>query len=115
MAVLTLTNKRGDATIPPTDNNEFPISSLQARRCTPRLYQNVDGVAYFNNVGDGGGRIGSHPLVGDVVYSDAGLTTLLVSSFSGLDPSTHFADFNINKGDFITIGPGSVVINTSCK
>ena len=78
MATFTLTNRRGNETIPPTDNNEFEISSLQATKCP-------------------------------------GLTTLLVSSFPGLDPSTHFADFNINKGDFITLGPGSVVINTSCK
>ena len=115
MAVFTLTNAKGDETIPFPDKNEFTISSLQARKCPPRIYRDVDGVAYFNNVGDGGGKIGSHPLVGDIVYADAALTTLLVTSFSGIDPSTHFADFNINKGDFITLGPGSVVINTSCK
>ena len=115
MAVFTLTNAKGDDTVPFPDKNEFPISSLQAVRCPPQVYQNVDGVAYFNNVGDEGGRIGTHPTVGDIVYADAALTTLLVTSFPGLDPSTHFADFNINKGDFITLGPGSVVINTSCK
>jgi len=115
MATFTLTNRRGNDTIPPSDNNEFEISSLQATKCPPRVYRNVDGLAYFDNTPDGGGKVRSHPLVGDVVYADPGLTTLLVTSFPGLDPSTHFADFNINKGDFITLGPGSVVINTSCK
>ena len=91
----------------PTIKNDVPFNNVKS------FY--VDGVAYFDNVGDGDGRLRPHPLVGDVVYADAGLTTLLVASFPGLDPSTHFADFNINKGDFITLGPGSVVINTSCK
>ena len=56
-----------------------------------------------------------NPLVGDTIYADAAMTTLYVTSFPGLDPSTHKLDFNINKGDFITIGPGSIIINTSCK
>ncbi len=53
-----------------------------------------------------------NPVVGDTIYSDEAMTTLYVTNFPTLEQKL---DFNINKGDFITIGPGSIIINTSCK
>tara|TARA_R100000544_G_C2222917_1_gene58685 strand:+ start:318 stop:656 length:339 start_codon:yes stop_codon:yes gene_type:complete len=112
MAKFTLTNARGNDTIPPNNPNEFAISTLYASKCPPVVYQNVDTVAYFDNVSDEGGKQRDNPIVGEIVYADAALTTLYVTSFPTL---TQEVDYNINKGDFITIGPGSVIINTSCK
>ena len=112
MAKFTLTNRRGTATIPPNDPNEFAISTLYGSKCPPVAYRNVDTVAYFNNVGDGGPRQRTNPIVGEIVYADAALTTLYVTSFPSFIEEL---DFNINKGDWITIGTGSTVINTSCK
>jgi len=131
MASFIVTNKKGDDTVPIPPSNSFPISTLAGSKCPPVVYRNVDNLAYWDrpDSGDdptgptiGGGKTESkdaapdlNPLVGDVIYADAALTTLYVTSFPGLDPSTHKLDYNINKGDFITIGPGSIIINTSCK
>lgn len=112
MAKLTLTNARGNDTIPPNDPNEFAISTLYGKRCPTRIYRNVDTVAYFDNAGDEGFGQRNNPTVGDVIYADAAMTTLYVTSFPGFIQEL---DFNINKGDFITLGPGSVIINTACK
>lgn len=117
MANFTITNRKGDDTVPIPPANEFEISTQAGSKCPPVVYRNVDNVAYIqrDSSGQGKGPDPNAPIVGDVIYADEAMTTLYVTSFPGLDPSTHKLDFNINKGDFITIGPGSIIINTSCK
>lgn len=117
MANFTITNRKGDDTVPTPPENEFEISTLSGSKCAPVVYRNVDNVAYIerDSSSQERGPDSNAPITGDVIYADEAMTTLYVTSFPGIDPSTHKLDFNINKGDFITIGPGSVIINTSCK
>ncbi len=120
MANFTITNRKGDDTVPSPPENQFEISTLYGSKCDPVVYRNVDNVAYFKRPegaenSNAGGKSASpdiNPIVGDTIYSDEAMTTLYVTNFPTLEQKL---DFNINKGDFITIGPGSIIINTSCK
>ena len=112
MAILNITNEKGEGTVTPPPSNSFQISTLVGSKCDPVIYRNVDTVAYFDNSGDEGPRQRSTPTVGDTIYADEAMTTLYVTSFSSFAMQE---DFSINNKSFITIGEGSIVINTSCK
>jgi len=117
MASLSIISKKGEDTVIPPPDNSFAISSEVADRCE-RIYKKVDSIAYFPDKSidaDIGGKT-STPAppaprdtwsVGDMIYSDAGLTTPYNTGSQ--------SDYSINEGSFITLDKGSIVINTTCR
>jgi len=104
MAIFNVTTGASGNTVTRPPEGSFEISTLVADRCSdPLLYQDVDTIAYFNNIA----FEQELPLVGDIVYSDVGRTVLF--NLSG-----NSQDYNINNGIFVSLDADSKFINNPC-
>ena len=107
MAIFNITNKKSSSTVILPAYNYFAISTNAANRCdtTSKVaYEIVDNDAWHDGPDN---RKVKGPYVGDVIYSDVGLSTLY--NLTGLQK-----DYNINNGLFITLDSNSVVIANPC-
>tara|TARA_R110002012_G_scaffold268929_2_gene452931 strand:- start:3583 stop:3891 length:309 start_codon:yes stop_codon:yes gene_type:complete len=101
MAIFTVVSDRNNNnTIVPDPKNSFMISTLEAEACNSRLYQDVDQMVYHNGSA-------TTISVGDMVFTDQGLTTL--KNNTGLKKI-----YNINNGNFMMLDIDGSYIPLTC-